>query len=45
MRIVKCTDEFVLLTKDETVLQGTTGSVIEVGRRGGIERNIKKKLK
>jgi hypothetical protein len=42
IRTVKYAYELVLLAKEETVLQGMFDRVIEIGRRYGMEMNVKK---
>ena len=37
-------DEFVLIAEEETVLQGMINRLSEVGKRCGMERNVKEKL-
>jgi hypothetical protein len=37
---VKYADDLVLLTKEETVLQGMIGRIIEIGRYYGMEMNV-----
>jgi hypothetical protein len=39
---VKYTDDPVLLANAETVLQGMTDRLIEIGRYNGMERNVEK---
>jgi hypothetical protein len=39
---VKYADNFVLLGKEETVIQGTMDRLAEVGRYNGIEINVEK---
>ena len=39
---MKYADNFVLLGKEETVIQGTMDRLAEVGRYNGIERNVEK---
>ena len=39
---VKYADDLVLIAKEETVLQGMTDKVIEIGRCSGMEVNVKK---
>jgi hypothetical protein len=39
---VKFADDLVLLTKEQAVLQGRTGRLTEIGRRYGMEINVKK---
>jgi hypothetical protein len=38
-------DEFVLIAEEETVLQGMIDRLSEVGKRCGMERNVKEKLR
>jgi hypothetical protein len=38
-------DELVLMAEEETVLQGKIDRLSEVGRRCGMERNVKEKLR
>jgi hypothetical protein len=42
IRTVKYADDFVLLAKEETVLQGMVDRIIEIGRRYGMEMNVEK---
>ena len=42
IRIVKYTDELVLMAKEETVLQGMIDKLIETGRYCGMEINSEK---
>jgi hypothetical protein len=39
---VKCTDDVLLLPKEETVAQGMIDRLIEIGRYHGMEMNVKK---
>jgi hypothetical protein len=39
---VKYVDDVVLLAKEETVLQGVIGTLVEVRRRCGMENNVEK---
>jgi hypothetical protein len=39
---VKYADDLVLLSKKETVLQGMINRLTEIGRRFGMEMNVKK---
>ena len=39
---VKYADDLVLMAKEETVLQGMTGKLIEIGRCYGMEVNVEK---
>jgi hypothetical protein len=39
---VKHADDVVLLAREETVLQGVVGRLIEIGRRYGMEMNLDK---
>jgi hypothetical protein len=39
---VKYADDLVLLTKEETVLQGMIDRLIEIGRHYGMEMNVEK---
>jgi len=40
---VKYEDDLVLLAKEETVLQGMTDRLVEIGRFCGLEMNVEKK--
>jgi hypothetical protein len=42
IRTVKYSDDLVLLAREEKVLQGMIDRLIEIGRRYGIEMNMKK---
>jgi len=42
IQTVKYADEFVLIAKEETVLQGMTDKLIEIGRCYGMEMNVEK---
>jgi len=42
IRTIKCVDDLVLLAKDEAVLQGMIGRLIEIGRYYGMKVNIEK---
>jgi hypothetical protein len=42
---VKYADDLVLQAKEETVLQGMSDRLIEIGRRCGMGRNVGKKLR
>jgi len=42
IQIVKYADDFVLMTKEETVLQGMIDKLIEIGRCDGMEINVEK---
>jgi hypothetical protein len=39
---VKYADDLVLLAREEKVLQGVVGRLIEIGRRYGMEMNVEK---
>jgi hypothetical protein len=39
-RTVKYARDLVLLAKEDMVLQGTVGSLVETGRRYGMEMNV-----
>jgi hypothetical protein len=39
---VKYADDLVLMAKEETVLQGMTDKLFEIGRCYGMEMNVKK---
>jgi hypothetical protein len=45
MRTVKYADEFELLAKEETVLQGMIDRLIDIGRCYGMELNLEKKIR
>ena len=45
MSTVKYADEFVLLAVAETVLQGLIDRVADLGKRYGMEMNVKKNKK
>ena len=38
-------NKFVLIAEEETVLQGMIDRLSEVGKRFGMERNVKEKLR
>ena len=42
IQTVKYADEFVLIAKEETVLQGVIDKLIETGRYNGMEMNVEK---
>jgi hypothetical protein len=42
MRIVKYANDFVLLAKEETVLEGMIDRLNEIGRGNGMEKKVKK---
>jgi hypothetical protein len=42
IRTVKCADDLVLLAREENVLQGMLDTLIEIGRRYGMEMNVEK---
>ena len=42
IQTVKYADELVLMAKEETVLQGMTDKLIEIGRCYGMEMNVEK---
>jgi hypothetical protein len=42
IQTVKYADDFVLMAKEETVLQGMIDKLIEIGRCYGMEMNVEK---
>jgi hypothetical protein len=42
IQTVKYADDFVLMAKEETVLQGMIDRIIEIGRCYGMEMNVEK---
>jgi hypothetical protein len=42
IQTVKYADDIVLMAKEETVLQGMTDKLIEIGRFYGMEMNVEK---
>ena len=40
IRALKCENDFVLLAKEETVLQGIIGRLIDIGRWCGMAMNV-----
>ena len=43
IQTVKYSDEFVIMAKEETMLQGMIDKIIEIGRCCGMEMNVEKK--
>ena len=43
IQTVKYADDFVLMTKEETLLQGMIDKLIETGRKYGMEMNVEKR--